>query len=67
MPSVRLKQSITFQETGEVVDAGVHVVGDSITKKQFEAIKDNPRFCEVMESSAPKQSKPAPKVEKDAD
>ena len=62
MASVRLKQPITFQETGEVLEIGTYVVGDGITKEQFAAIKDKPTFCEVLEAAKP--PKPA---KKDAD
>lgn len=62
MASVRLKQSITFQFTGEVLEVGTYTVGKDITKEQFEAIKDKPTFCEVLDEPK-KPAKPA----KDAD
>ena len=59
MTDVRLKQSITFADSSVILPVGVYTVGKTITKAQFAAIKDNTRFCEVLDGPKPKV-KPAP-------
>lgn len=57
---VRTKQVITFADDGTKLPVGVLTVGKDLTKEQFDLIKDNFRFCEVIESSKP-GPKPKPK------
>ena len=57
---LRTKKEITFQATGKKLPVGVLTVGENITKEQFDAIKDNFSFCEVLEEPA----KPGPKPKK---